>query len=311
MRDLFLCADPRADISYLNTRTPGHEGAQRARANCDDLWRDFEPYATDHFLLEFPYRIHQRWFEMYLAVSLLRSGLDIRCLKDSAPDVQVRIDDRTVWIEAIAPSGGGPNNPDRVIQPPPRDENGAPVAFRLPTEKVILRVRGALHDKSQKIAKYRSAGIIAPQDQAMIAVNLRDVPHGFYDPQKYALGAVYGQGDQYVVLDRNSGDVIRQGFGHRPTLLRSSGSAVDMAPFLKPGMEHVTAALVSAVDAANCPQRAGFDFLILPNPTASPTYTKSQIRLGMEWTLRPGADPGVYAASTIEHQCRDPNNPLP
>jgi hypothetical protein len=311
MRNLFMCAEPSADISYLSTRTPEHEGARRSRADCDDLWRDFEPYATDHFLAEFPFRFHQRWFEMYLAVSLLRSGLDIQCPKGSAPDVRLKIDNRTVWVEATAPSGGGPENPDRVVQPAARDEHGAPVAFRVPTEKVILRVRGALHDKAQKIEEYRRAGIIGEQVQAVIAINLHDIPHGFYDPEKYALGTVYGQGDQYVVFDRDSGAVVHQGYQHRPTLVRSSGAQVNAAPFLKPGMEHVSAALISAVDAANCPQRAGFDFLILPNPTASPAYTESQIRLGMEWTLRPGADPDSYAAFTIEHQRRDAENPLP
>jgi hypothetical protein len=305
MRNLFICTDTRADVSYLNTHTPRHEGAQRARANCDDLWRDFEPYATDHFLREFPYHFHQRWFEMYLAVSLLRLGLDIRCPKGFVPDVQIALGNRTVWIEAIAPSGGGPENPDRVVQPPARDEHGAPVAFRVPTEKVILRVRGALHDKALKIEKYRRAGIIGKRDQAIIAINLHGMPHGFYDPEKHALGAVYGQGDQYVVFSRESGAVVRQGYQHRPTLSRSSGAQVDAAPFLKPGMEHVTAVLISAVDAANCPQRTGFDFLIMPNPTATPAYTESQIRLGLEWTLRTAADSGSYSASTIEHQGRD------
>ena len=53
MRDLFAVDDPSADAAYTNIRTPTCEGAAVARSNCNDLWRDFEPYATEHFRLEF------------------------------------------------------------------------------------------------------------------------------------------------------------------------------------------------------------------------------------------------------------------
>jgi hypothetical protein len=118
VRDLFAVDDPRADLSYINTRAAPHEGAARSRANCDDLWRDFEPYASEHFLAEFPYRFHQRWFEMYLAVALLRGGLQIQCPTGSAPDVRVQYaDGRVLWLEAVAPTGGDESNPGCATEP--------------------------------------------------------------------------------------------------------------------------------------------------------------------------------------------------
>jgi hypothetical protein len=69
MKELFSNSDPAADAWYRATARPEHRGSQRSRQNCDDLWPDFEPLASSHFLAEFPYRFHQRWFEMYLTVA--------------------------------------------------------------------------------------------------------------------------------------------------------------------------------------------------------------------------------------------------
>lgn len=300
MRDLFRA--PATDLAYANVRDPKHEGAARARANCDDLWRDFESHASEHFLAEFPYRFHQRWFEMYLAVALLRSGLKIHCPDADAPDVRVDLSDgKSLWLEAIAPTGGDESNPDRVVQPQiPRGEPA--VAYQVPTEQVILRVRGALDVKARKLKTYRDRGIIAADEQALIAISVRDIPHGFFDAEKYGLGAVYGLGDPYVTIDRDNLQVVERGHQHRAEVTRGSGASVGVAPFLHAGHEHVTGALISALDAANCEPPLGRDFMLLPNPNASPQYSEGQISLGREWRLRPVGEPGAYQMEVIEYR---------
>ena len=300
MVDLFAADDPQADLSYVNVRNPTHDGAARARANCDDLWRDFEPLANAHFLAEFPRRFHQRWFEMYLAVALLRSGLPVQCIDDAAPDILIPGERGNVWIEAIAPTGGDPMNPDRVVHHEPAREGEIPVAFGVPIPQVILRVRAALFDKAKKIATYRARGVIGPNDQALIAINVRDIPHGFFDAERFALGAVYGQGDPYVVIDRRTLKAVEQGIAQRPTIARHSGEQINMEPFLHPGHEHVSGALISGTDAANCSTPLGRDFMLLPNPNASPLYRPGLIRLGREWRLQQ-SQPGEYAVEVIEH----------
>ena len=174
MIDIFAVNDPRADLTYINIRAPQREGAAIARANCDELWRDFAPFASTHFRAEFPYRFHQRWFEMYLAVSLLRAGLEIRCPDSGAPDIHVqRRDGRGLWFEATAPTGGDESNPDRVVYPPTPRPGEPPVAYNVPTERVILRVSGALHAKARQLRTYREQGIIGVEDQALVAINKR------------------------------------------------------------------------------------------------------------------------------------------
>lgn len=300
MIDLFGIDDPRADRAYINVRAATREGSLRARAHCEELWREFEPFASKHFIAEFPYHFHQRWHEMYIAVTLLRTGLDIQCPPEGAPDVRVQYRDGSVlWIEAIAPTGGDDSNPDRVVYPERKPGEPA-VAYPVPTDQVTMRVSGALRSKAEKIKLYRDNGVIAPEHQALVAINVHDIPHGFYDAERYAFAATYGMGPQYVVFNRDSGTAAESGFQHRPQILRKSGAPVDLAPFLHDAFAHVSGALFSAADAANYPTPLGLDFMLLPNPNAAPTYTAGQLPIGREWLLAPAGE--GYTAEVIEHQ---------
>jgi hypothetical protein len=213
--------------------------------------------------------------------------------------VQYR-DGRVLWIEAIAPTGGNESNPDRVVYQQ-RKPGQPPVAYSVPTDQVTMRVSGALRDKAAKIKSYRERGVIAPGHQAIVAINVRDIPHGFYDAERYAFGATYGVGPQYVVLDRTSGEPVGSGFQHRPQFLRQSGAPVDLAPFLHATFAHVAGALVSAADAANYPTPLGLDFMLLPNPNARPAYTTGQLPVGREWLLTPAGE-GYNVVEVTEHQ---------
>ncbi len=299
--ELFAVDDPQADPTYVNLRTPQREGSAVARANCNDLWRDFAPYASPHFLAEFPYRFHQRWFEMHLAVALLRAGVTIECPAEGAPDVLVRHrDGRVLWLEAIAPTGGDESNPDRVVQPRAAPGESS-VAYSTPTEKIALRICGALREKAAKLMAYRERGVIAPEHQALVAVNVHGIPHAAYDAERLGFAATYGLGPQYVVFDRATRDVVDSGFRHRPELLRASGSSVDAAPFLHPGFEHVAGALISGTDVANCPYPLGYEFMLLPNPHAAPRYSERQLPVGREWRLCAYAEGGYEIVEVIEH----------
>jgi hypothetical protein len=300
-RSLFEVDDPGACTAYIAARRPPGPGAARSRANCESLWRDFEPYASAHFLAQFPYHFHQRWFEMYLAVALLRAGLDISCPEKGAPDVRVQHrDGRVLWLEATAPTGGDKSNKDRVEHPARPDAGAA--AFYAPTKRVILRVSGALHTKAGGLRTYRAKGVIRPEDQAVVAINVRDIPFGLDTFESCALGAVYGVGSQFVTIDGDSGKAVDSGYQHRPELQRSSGNPVDAAPFLHPGFEHVTGALFSAANAANCPERLGVDFMLFPNLKGAPAYTARQLPVGREWRWELESDGSRYAlAEVIDH----------
>jgi len=307
VRDLFRVDDPKADLSYLHTRTPRHEGAERSRNNCDELWRQFEPYAGEHFLAEFPYRFHQRWFEMYLAVALLRAGLDIHCPDGGAPDVQVRRPGaRTLWIEATAPTGGDDSNPDRVGPIPLPEPGGPPVAGYVPTGRITMRVSGAFHEKSKQLKRYRESGVVGPEDETLIAINVALVPHGAYDAEEYGLAAIFGFGPRQAIINRETGAATDLGRAFRSELQRNSGNAVDVAPFMHPGLSYVSAALISGADAANCPALLGHDFVLFANPHGTPVYSQNQIPVGREWRYEIEGEGRDRLAEMVEHSKEAP-----
>jgi type I restriction enzyme S subunit len=109
-----------------------------ARQRFDDMWQIFQPYADPNFEDEFLLHPRERFWEMMLTVALLDGGIDISCPKPG-PDIRISSDDRTVWVEAVAPSSGlGPNS----VPIPPDDK-----MFDYPEPQIILRFRNALDNK--------------------------------------------------------------------------------------------------------------------------------------------------------------------
>jgi hypothetical protein len=172
-------------------------------------------------------------------------------------------------------------------------------AFCVPTDRVILRVSGALHAKATAIRTYRDKGIIDPNHQALVAINVRGVPFGLDTWDGCAFGATYGVGSQFVTIDRDTLAVVDSGYKHRPMLVRASGNSVDAAPFLHPGFEHVSGTLFSAANAANTPSQLGVEFRLLPNPNAAPAYSEGQLPIGREGVLHREGD--AYRIDMLEH----------
>src|SRR5690606_24441790 len=114
---LFESAPAGATPSYAAMRSGANPVAIEARDHCEDLWRDYAPLADTNFRSQFPLHTHERWFEMYLTVALLRAGLNVQCPKPG-PDVLLTIGDRRLWIEATCATAGAPGLPDSVPERP-------------------------------------------------------------------------------------------------------------------------------------------------------------------------------------------------
>ena len=66
---------------YDDVRNRVNERCHSVREHCEDLWRDYRKFADENFPVEFALQFHQRWFEMYLSVTLLRRGIAVKCIK--------------------------------------------------------------------------------------------------------------------------------------------------------------------------------------------------------------------------------------
>lgn len=293
---LFASEPTNACPAYTNLRKATDGWQLAGRQHCDDLWRDFEAHADANFAAEFPVRLHERWFEMYLTVALLRAGLNVSCPKSKSggPDILVTsANGSRVWIEATCATPGEPGQPDSVPQPRYADIGAGekPVVTSRPTEQMVLRIRNALSAKEVAYRSYLTAGIVAPNDALVIAINVHAV-HGLWaDMGDLMMRSFYGVGDLVLTIDRDTGTIIKNDHNQLTHVAKKkTGAIVGVLPFIDESMPHVSAVVGSRADAVNLARRLGDDLTLFPNLTARVGWPTGTIRLGEEWIFAQGAD---------------------
>lgn len=289
---LFAANPANACAAYTGLRDGTHARQQAGRAHCDDLWRDFAPLADPNFAAEFAVHLHERWFEMYLTVALLRSGLSVTCPKPG-PDILLTLaGGQRIWIEATCATPGQPGLPDSVPAPQYTALGQPPVVTSRPTEQMALRIRNAVSTKEAVFRGYVTAGIVAATDVQAIAINVHAV-HGLWaDMGDLMMRSLYGVGDLVLTVDRSTGTVVDQ--RHDPLAhiaKKSTGAAVGVQPFIDGSLPHISAVIGSRADAVNLPdRRLGDDLTLFPNLTCSAAWPTGTVTLGEEWSFTPGTD---------------------
>ncbi|HEY7641721.1 MAG TPA: hypothetical protein VH814_18465 [Steroidobacteraceae bacterium] len=286
---LFATAPANACAAYTNLRN-ATEGWQLAgRQHCDNLWHDFQPHADANFVAEFPLHLHERWFEMYLTVALLRAGLNATCPKPG-PDVLITTASGTrVWIEATCATPGATGLPDSVPAPQYAQAGQPPIVTSRPTEQMVLRIRNALSIKEAVYRSYLQAGIVAPTDVLAIAINVHAV-HGLWaDMGDLMMRSFYGVGDLVLTLDRDTGTVVRSHHNQLTHVAKKkTGAPVGVQPFIDSSLPHISAVIGSRADAVNLPNRLGDDMTLFPNLTSSIAWPLGAVERGEEWTFTAG-----------------------
>jgi hypothetical protein len=272
---LFDANPQNADIRYSGLRTPQNETAQRARDDCDRLWRIYSSYCNDpNFVSDFPIRFHERWFEMSLTAHLLELGAQVQHTKPPGPDVLVNADGRCIWIEAICGTGGQPGKPNTV--PPPSR------AGYIPFDNIALRIRSAIEEKRKKYDIYLKQGIVKGSDRLLIAVNIADIPHANLDVKKCVFRSLYGLGDQVIKIDRSTLEQVSSSIKVITSIAKASGSPVGMQPFIDGSMDTISGALIAPYGVV-ASAHDGHRLDLYPNLSTSKAWRTGDIALDSEW----------------------------
>ena len=223
MSDLFDVDGANLNLSFKNLKATQSPIDQQLHAMLQEMWECYEPYADPGFRHGFARDVDGRFWEMYLGCTLLESGRTLlpvveRLRKGGQPDLCVLDDGRRIWIEATAPAEGDPG-PDQIVRPVPVNEGGGAVAA--PTRQAQLRTAGAFWTKAQKIGCYIKQGVIAPQDIRIIAISAsRFGAYVSEQPLPLIMTTLFPIGDAYVTIDRETGDVLAEGFQEAPLMRR-------------------------------------------------------------------------------------------
>jgi hypothetical protein len=297
------------DISYRNLFNATGGRGKEAREYCETLWLKFYDLADRQFADRFPFEFHQRWFEMYMGATLRDTGLEVAGSKNSqGPDFCVTAAGRQIYIEAIAPGAGDPNNADHVPEPANIDADGNIVASLLPHTPIALRLAWAFHKKAGVYNRYRLNGYIPKDATCIIAINLWSIPHAWTDAQSFWSRALYGVGNQYVVLDQQ-GNLTGQGHEHHELLYGADGAAAEVTPLLNGNQSDISGVIGSAANAGNPTRPLGDDFVLMPHAMSQWPYPPGFITRGLELKLALGAEPKTWDVDHIDYGAVDPQGP--
>ena len=273
----FFSDGPASDPAYVSTRD--HQLGADSKVFIESLWKRYCQYADSAFRDDARNHFHQRFWEMYLAVTLLDKGFELDKHGDDGPEFSAQIDGMRVWFEAIAPTPG--TGADRVPELASGEVRKAPV------KEILLRFTNALDEKRQRYLAAVDSGRIASEDGYVLAINSRGISIGTCGiSTPYFVQAFLAIGPLAAALDPKSLEIIDSYHQYRPQIEKANGAPVSTCPFLGQDAAYCSTVIHSAVDCANYPTDLGADFVLLHNPNASRPITEatfpwwSQFQLG-------------------------------
>ena len=258
----FFAPGDAPSLAYNNIRDLTHGPVPEARRFIEELWARYQGLEDPHFLQDARTHFLERFWEMYLGVSLMERGLKPTRSGDAGPEFWCEHDGQKIWVEAVAPGPG--TGADRV------DEPIVGVADYIPIEKILLRFTSAVADKRRRYLAAVDKGLIETSAPYVLAINSRGIPHAPYgSTMPFFLQALLPIGEPTMVIDRSSGEVVDSYHALRETIQKAGGTRISTSTFLDPGSSFISAVLHSGVDCVNRPSVLGGDFCVLHNPSAS------------------------------------------
>lgn len=265
---------------YLTVRDSDDLVAANVRERVDGLWNIYKPYADYNFADQFGRHIDQRFWEMYLACTFLNLGYELMP-RPGGPDICTSHQNRRVWIEAIAPTPGQADHPDRVPALETDD------AGWVPEQKIIMRYTAAVREKKARFNDYENRRLIEPGDICIIAVSGASMQlwGSGADDVPYIVQAVYPIGKFYVRISPDTRKVVETGHQYRPAIPKSSGASVSTTAFLDARYRRIGGLIFSVSNLWNFPENFGRDFITLHNFRADNPIPRGVVKRGREYWL--------------------------
>lgn len=266
--------------TYINMRDRVAPMCAEPRRYCEALWSIYEPLADDHFIEQFARHPEQRFWEMYLACTFADLGFAIQS-SNEGPDLLVQHRDKRIWIEAIAPTPGVDQSPDRVPPIVPISEGG--VASEVPVDKIKLRYTSALSEKTRKAKAYIENRLITEDDLIVVAISGAEMSSRSRGPGiPYIVRAVFPIGAPYVDFHIGT-DTTESGYHSQFSVKKMSGADVPMTAFLDSAYARVSGLIFGPKGIGNTPEILGSDLITVHNPLATNPMSRGLIPRGQEW----------------------------
>ena len=231
----------------------------------DSLWQIYQPLADKHFLSDCKKHFHQRVWEMYLGVSLIKNGLDISSSK-SGPDFIVNKGrENEIFIEATACTRGTTKDavPEEYFAETPEEIRVQDV----PYDKMLIRITNSLDYKYKKYKDF----IEEEEKPYIIAISRSAL--GYLDGIPLIFKCLFGLGFQsYKMINAK---LFNAGWKRKKQLIKESGAKIPISFFEEEEHSIVSAVIYSDRSVLNYPKEIGSDCIFVHNPMAKyPVDTK-------------------------------------
>lgn len=250
------------DPTYANVRDEEHLSCEKEFV--ESLWSTYRPLADPHFRSDARNHFLQRFWEMYLACTLLKRGFTLIRSGNEGPEFYFEFNSQRIWVEAIAPGAG--DGPDHV----PEIQLGE--CYDVPERQILLRFTAAIFAKQEKLESARAKGIVGLNEQMILAINSRGIPDAHYRADMpYVVKALLPVGNLTVGIDPKTRAVTDSFHTYREEIRKGNSSHVATTAFLNPRFKSIVAVIHSGVDVTIHPTQLGDEFVVLHNPSAMPS----------------------------------------
>jgi type I restriction enzyme S subunit len=186
----------------------------------EGLWQKYESYAEPDFLDDAMKDFHAKSWEMYLGCLFKDFGFNLqKKTKKEGPDLHLRWNNSSIWVEATAPeSGTGANAvPDYKFNE----------VSDQPVEQIILRLTSAIQKKFEMYKGYIGKGIIKPDDFYIIAINGGRIRHAIMEQGiPYVVKSVLPFGNLVLTYSKDTMKNVDSHYEYRDTITTANGGLV-------------------------------------------------------------------------------------
>ena len=279
MPGLFEVEEKNPHLTWQMLKTVDDSRIDNGRRRLEELWQCFQPYADSYFRHEFARHPHQRFWEMFLCVFLLKAGKKVIAKSDrvqSGPDILVEEEGERIWIEAVTPTTGELGKPDTV---PEFEADGE--VHTVPDDSLLLRYLQGMDEKRKKLQSYLDNKIISPGDLYIVAINA-----GGQD----GFGVVSGVIERALYPNRTKtlGDPNWM-WGPPCQIVKSNGSYVPASVFVREDYQNIAGVIFSPSGIGNLASLTA-EFHYLPNPNCDLRLAPRWVQWTREYVLCEGPE---------------------
>lgn len=245
----------------------------------EGMWQKYEAYAEPDFLDNAMKDFHAKSWEMYLGCLFKDYGFDLqKKTKKEGPDLHLRWNNRSIWVEATAPeSGTGVNAvPDYKFNE----------VSDQPVDQIILRLTSAIQEKFKKYKGYMDKEIIKPDDFFVIAINGGRIRHAIAEQHiPYVIKSVLPFGNLVLTLRKDSMEIVGSNYEYMDTISTVKGSPVATNIYENKDYAGISAVIYSWMNIVNRPSKIGIEIHLVHNPLADNKLPFAIFPFGTKWRV--------------------------